>query len=237
MELAGVLFALTTVQPHFFLLLYALLIIWGITKRKWNFVIWFISGIIILSVIGIFFIPDWVLSYLRILWHFEANFSTTTPGRLLLGLLPGLGKQLGWFFTALMALICGVEWLAVRGKEPRWLFWTACITLVASQWIGLPVDPGEYFILMVPAILIISISAQRTEKSGFSPIGILLVIFFTTPWLIAWRAGLPSELVEPGWVQYFLPPLILLIGLYWIRWWAIRPQRLYIEELRNNETV
>jgi hypothetical protein len=31
-------------------------------------------------------------------------------------------------------------------------------------------------------------------------------------------------------------PLVLLIGLYWVRWWAVKPRRLLIEELRLSET-
>ena len=237
LELGGLLFALTSVQPQYFLLLYALLLVWGFSRRKWNFIVWFLAGILILSIVGLFVIPDWVISYLRVVWHFEENFTFVTPGTLFRELLPGLGRQLGWLFTLFMGLICGAEWFIVRGKEVRWLFWTVCLTLVASQWIGLPVTPSEFFVLMIPVILIVSTSTQRAGKPGVLIIGLLLVILLLVPWWIALGAGLPMSLVRPGWGQFFLMPLTLIVGLYWTRWWAIRPQRLYIEELRSNETV
>jgi len=33
-------------------------------------------------------------------------------------------------------------------------------------------------------------------------------------------------------ILFFPLPLFLLIGLYWVRWWAIRPSRLLVEALR-----
>ena len=30
-------------------------------------------------------------------------------------------------------------------------------------------------------------------------------------------------------------PLILLFSLYWVRWWAVKPKRLLIEEMRLGE--
>jgi hypothetical protein len=32
-------------------------------------------------------------------------------------------------------------------------------------------------------------------------------------------------------------PLFLIITMYWVRWWAIRPQRLYVEALREGEAA
>jgi hypothetical protein len=42
---------------------------------------------------------------------------------------------------------------------------------------------------------------------------------------------------QPGMqLNLLLPlPLILFIGLYWVRWWAIKPKQLLIEEMRLGE--
>jgi hypothetical protein len=30
--------------------------------------------------------------------------------------------------------------------------------------------------------------------------------------------------------------LVLLVGLYWVRWWAVKPRSLLMEELRFGES-
>jgi hypothetical protein len=234
-ELAGILFALTTVQPHFFLPLYALLIIWGLSKRKWNFVVWFLFGIVSLTIIGMFVLPDWPISYLRVWFRSGLGTTLATPGGLLFDYLPGFGRQLGWGLTIAMLLVCLAEWRNVRGKDFRWFFWTACLTLVASQWVGLPVNPSTAYILNIPVLLIVSIWAQRTDKTGLKLIEASLIVLLLLPWGIDLRAGVPVALTNHDPSHYFVLPFILLIGVFWVRWWAIRPSRLFIEELRSSE--
>jgi hypothetical protein len=37
-------------------------------------------------------------------------------------------------------------------------------------------------------------------------------------------------------VMFFPLPLFLLIGLYWVRWWAIKPPKLLLEDLQEFES-
>jgi hypothetical protein len=34
-------------------------------------------------------------------------------------------------------------------------------------------------------------------------------------------------------ILIFALPFLLLVGLYWIRWWAIRPPRTWFETIEN----
>ncbi len=36
-------------------------------------------------------------------------------------------------------------------------------------------------------------------------------------------------------IMFFPLPLFLLLGLYWVRWWAIQPRKLWVERLRERE--
>ena len=233
-ELAGILLALTSVLPHYYFLIYILAIIWGISVKKWGYVIWFLAGICILTVIGIFVVPGWVLDYARVLWKFDTYFPLWTAGEILTNWLPGIGKQLGWGLTLLMGAYLLVEWFTVRGKDIQWYFWTVCLTITVSQFIGIAVNPAEQFILAVPVILILSIWGQRTGKTGQRIIIASVIGLITLPWYLAQRIGLDQVYVRPGASLMFLLPLITLVGVFWIRWWAVRPIHLYIEELRGN---
>ena len=232
-ELAGIFLAFTTIQPQYFLLIYILAVIWGISSRKWGYIIWFLAGIFILTVVGVFVIPGWILDYIRVLLNNNVNSLTWTPGEVLLSWLPGIGKQLGWAFTFSMIVILLFEWFAVRKKEIRWYYWTVCLTIAASQLIGLAGNLSGQFILTIPILLILSIWVERAHHG--QRIMILAVIFFLAiEWLISQRAGF-NQALKPAASLYFLLPLVTLAGIFWVRWWAIRPGRLYIEELRKNE--
>jgi hypothetical protein len=236
-ELAGILLAFTTILLQYFVLIYILLIIWAISTRKWNFIAWFLASIFILSILGMFVVPDWVMNYLQLLWNYKENFSLWTISGLLVEQLPGIGRQMGWLFLVLMLVISGIEWIIVRRKEFRRLYWTVCLSIVTSQWLGLPLRPSEFFILVIPLILIVSVLAQRAGKVKQSAIAGSLITLLVVPWLVAFGQNLPKGLVSPGLSHFFFLPPVLLIGLYWVRWWAIRPQRLFVEELRSSETT
>jgi len=232
-ELAGFLLALTSILPHYFFLVYLLAILWGISVRRWSFILWFFASIFILSIIGTFIIPGWLVDYARILWGFNQNFTLWSPGEILTNWLPGIGTQVGWGLTLLTGVYLLVEWVAVRGKDVQWYFWTTCMTIAASQIVGIPVNPAEQFILVVPFLLILSVWVQRTAKLGKRIMIISVIGLIAIPWYIAIREGLIQVFIRPGASLFFLLPLVTLVGIFWVRWWAIRPLYLYIEELRS----
>lgn len=234
-ELAGILFALTTIQAHILWLVYLFVIFWAVTSRRWSVLIWFVAGVGILSVLGAFIVPDWLLSYIRTLWRFEDSFILESIGQILRAQLPGFGRQLAWILSGLMGILLIVEWVQARRKGIRWFYWTICLTIVATVWVGVPVHPAMFFLLSLPLLLVLSVWVQRTGRIGHRVVGVSLLTFLVGSWGFAFQAGLPRGFNEPSAAHYFFLPLILGIGLYWTRWWAIRPQRLFIEELRSSE--
>jgi hypothetical protein len=37
--------------------------------------------------------------------------------------------------------------------------------------------------------------------------------------------------------MFFPLPIFMLVGLYWVRWWAIKPAKTLIEALRASEDL
>jgi hypothetical protein len=62
-----------------------------------------------------------------------------------------------------------------------------------------------------------------------------MALLFILPWVVYLNisnAGATPELLS----RLLLPlPIFLVVGLYWIRWWALKPQRLYAQMLRDHE--
>ncbi len=109
--------------------------------------------------------------------------------------------------------------------------WTACLTLTASQWVGIQTDPGNFIILMPALVLVFSIWEERWRRAGH--IFALMTMLFL--FLGIWALFLAT--VEYGYQPQqspvmFLPlPAFLLLTLYWVRWWALRVPQVWIDLL------
>ena len=234
-EMAGVFLALAAVQPQMVILPLIFTLIWSISKKRTVLVLWFLITLILLSVIGLFLVPGWIVHYLRLLYNFSANFPPGSPGAFLASTSPGLGKQLGWLASGISALILLIEWFVALRKDFRWFLWTICLTMVISQWIGIPSIPANFIELIIPLLLICALLSERWPRGGpwvAVPISLLV---FVWEWALY---NLDVTGVQPAMqLNLIFPfPAVLLFGLYWVRWWAVKPRRLLIEELRLSET-
>ena len=86
-------------------------------------------------------------------------------------------------------------------------------------------------VLVIPLALIFAIIHDRWHRIGNWLTFLLMLFVFGVPWAINYflldRLGDMSQEI----IFLFLP-LFTLIGLYWIRWWAIRPPRI-LSDLAN----
>jgi len=234
-ELAGVLLAFSTIKPHLVVIVIGFVLLWTLSQRRWRTLFWFIVVLAMLSALAALFIADWPLQNLREIMRYSSYNPPGTLGSAMAYWMPGIGRQIGWVVTGLLVLlVLGEWWLALR-KEFRWFLWTACLTLTASQWIGIQTDPGNFIILYIAVVLIFSVWEERAGRAGRPVVLILMALLFFGPWVLFLRTVSYAEQPIQSPIMFFPLPLFLLIGLYWVRWWAIRPARLLIEDFRDYE--
>jgi len=234
-EMGGVFLALATVQPQLVILPLIFILIWSISKKRTVLVLWFFITLILFTVIGLFLVPDWIIQYARILYNFSANFPPGSPGVFFTSTSPGLGKQIGWLVSGISVLFLIIEWLLALRKEFRWFLWTVCLTMVISQWIGIPTIPANFIELIIPLTLICAMLSEHWPRGGSwvaVPISILIFVWEWVLFYLDLNGDQPAMQLN----LIFPLPAVLLIGLYWVRWWAIKPRRLLIEELHLSET-
>lgn len=228
-ELAGVILAFTTIKPQVVLIPVVFLLLWGIFNKKWKIIFWFGATLFLLIGFSSLLIPDWILQNLReVLRYPEYN----PPGNIssaLAALMPASGKRVGLAISIIIGLVLVIEWIISIRSEFYGFYWTFCLTLVVSLWIGLQTDPGN-FIVAFPAIpLIFSTLIRRWKTTGQWISYLLMVILGVGIWVIFITTI--DYLYQP--IQnpiMFLPlPLILLFLLYWIRWWAIGMPKLWLQ--------
>jgi hypothetical protein len=229
-EIAGILLGLAFIQPQMVILPVILILIWAASNRRRIIILWFFVTLIFLSVIASFLVPDWTVQYIRLLYNFKNNFPPGSPIVLFTNQWPGLGRQLGWLVGVILVAILVYEWWVVLRKEFRWCLWTVCLTIVISQWIGIPTIPAQFILMLLPLILVAGMLAERWPRGGNWAAVLLSIILFVWEWGLVYMDFIGG--VKFAYLNLMIPlPLILFIGLYWVRWWAIKPRRLRVEEM------
>ena len=231
-EIGGLCLALATIQPRAVLLVILFILFWSLSKRLWTVAFWFLAGVTILIILGLFFIPDWPIQYFRTIFNYKDYFPINTPVTIFSASLPGMGRQLGWGLSLLMIIVLIIEWLAARKKDFTWFLWTVSLTIVAGQWVGIPAKLIDLVLLILPMVLILATLDRRFLKYGKWMAVISLVTFLAGLWGIYYLTYQNISAPKQDRLFLLVIPAVMLVGLYWVRWWAIRPYRGLIEELR-----
>lgn len=208
-----------------------LVVLWVISHSRWRVFLGMFMALFVLIVVSFFVEAGWALPWLRAIlasthWHY--GFS---PASILARVWPEYGYQAGLGISALLWLVLIVEWLAARRSDFRRLYWTACLTLAASPLLGWRGEIQNLAVLLLPQILILSIVRERW-RAGYWLSATLLVLVCFLPWAVLLGGFVPAAYQQP--LVFLFPPLFCVVGIYWIRWWALRPARTWLERTATN---
>lgn len=222
-ELAGICLALITIKPQVVFAFIIFLVFWSLANRRYKVIFWFLGSLIALIILGLFILPSWPMEFIREVFRYPGYNPPGTPATALAEILPGIGRQLGIILSVVSAIILLIEWVIGRYSREDKFIWVASITLVMGQWLNIQTDPGNFLIMFPAIILIFRIIEDRWRNSGQWIILLFLGILFFIPWIIFVRTidfGY-QPLQNP--IMFFPVPLILIIGLFWVRWWVKNP--------------
>lgn len=234
-EFAGVLFAFTSIKPQLAVLFLAYIFFWGVNRKKWNLVGWMTGTVFLLAAASSLLLPDWILQNLREVVRYPGYNPPGTLGAALTEWFPAIGPRLTIGIAVIFGGFLLLEWWMARRAEYRGFVWTACLTLVISQWIGIQTDPGNFIILLPALVLVFSIWEERWPRGG--RVLTLVSMLLLTIGIWALFVGTVEQSYQA--IQsplMFLPlPGFLLITLYWVRWWAVRPPKVWYDLLYQQE--
>lgn len=235
-ELAGFLLAFSTIEPLMILLLVVFVLLWAVFHRRWKVIVWFFGSLLLLVVISLFIYPGWLIEYIRALNYLLQQDYLTTPGSVFSSWWPGIGSKIGWILTLIMSLVLCLEWWsAAKRKDTDGLFWTACLTLTIGQLIGIKTSPTYFIILLIPMVLIFSTLEKRWNQQGRIMIILIAIIFGIVPWLLFSGNVIHGLSLNQYPALLFPLPVFMVVTLYWVRWWAIRAPKLYVDSLKELE--
>jgi hypothetical protein len=229
-EIAGVFLALSTLDLPLTLLAVTLVLIWVISQGGWPLIFWATATIFIASGIGLIFLPSWPVDYFLSMLRYvdfrvgQSILETTTRW------WPGIGLQIGWGVMILSTILLIVEWWLVWGKNERRLTWTLALTLAVSIWIGFETTFDQVFFLLFSLIVIFAAWNRRWKKPGMIFTLSILILLLPGSWWSAVYFAQTGLGEAPNPILMIAFPLIVIVALYWIRWWYLRPEYLILSE-------
>ena len=221
-EAAGLLLAVTTLEIKYIFLGIVLLVIYLLANRRYKVVWYLFGGLVILYGFSFLLLPDWMAGYIQQLTLSIAHDPLNSFSLVLQNYWGELGVRISIAITILTALFILVEWLFIRRASFKNFLWIFFMTLVISQWLGLPAEATNFIILYPGLLFSLKLITERWQNKGEVIVLIIGSSLYLATWIIFFISGDKNKLyIEPG-LFFIILPMVELVLLYWSRWWVIR---------------
>jgi hypothetical protein len=230
-ELAGALLVFTLFAWEIGLF-FVLFLLWKtIHDRRWRILAGFGMTLLVLLVVSLLIYPGWIFPFLTATFAMlRASFGTTS-GAIFERISPAYGIRAAQAVTVLLLLLLLYEWAATRGADVRRFIWAASLTLAVTPLIGFRIELTN-LVVLVPGLALILAAIANRWRTGYWQATLLLVIVFLLPWGWFVRWYWQQDRRAYDYLLLFLP-LFTAVGLYWTRWWFVRPPRTWLDHVRS----
>jgi hypothetical protein len=218
---AGFLLALSVAKPQMAFLVAPFTVLWAASHRRWSVVVSSLGFLALLLGVSFLLIPDWPILWLRQLADYPTYTDIGSPISVLASIVPPARSWIDRILTALLLLYLLWEWSQALGKGERPFLWAAQLTLVITNLVALRTATTN-FVAMLPALcLIFAVWSERWGRGSHLPVVLIIVALLAGLWALF--LSTVEGNVESA-AMYLPLPVILLLGLWWARWWARRDQ-------------
>lgn len=217
--LAGVLLGLSIAKPQMPVLLIPFVLLWAARSRRWMIVTVTLGTIAALVIGTALLLPGWPMLWLQQLMEYPSYTELGPPVSILTSVLPRGSAVAALVLGGLALLYLFWEWSQAMGRSDRWFQWTAAMTIVVTNLIAIRTATTNYVVMLPALCLIFSVWTDRWGKAGRAlAFGVLLTLFLGL-WLL-FSSTVAGNVESP--IMYLPFPSLVLIGLWWTRWWAVR---------------
>lgn len=233
-ELAGALLFLVAYQWEVSALFFLFILVFVFANRRWRVLGGFGMSLVVLLAISFLVYPDWALPYVRGAltdWYRSANL---TFGHVMSLWFPDARVSIGSWTAILLGIVLFLEWLGSVDAHFRRIVWTACLSLAITPLMGFAIFPSNHAVLLPSLILIVMLVWERWRRRRVLYVLLILLVSFAVPfWLYArLMAGYPKLYSD---LLAVLPPVAAIVGLYWMRWWAVRSPRIWFDQIEDRK--
>jgi hypothetical protein len=220
-ELAGGLLIILVSSARFTGVL-AFFIFWWIFYTHRLKVLWgFLMGLAVLLGLAFLFLPGWFLPYLSgLLAHFTYNPGFSSTG-IFTSWSPVVGQRLGWVLAGILLLVLFFEWGNTLAKDFKAFLWMVCLTVSVTPLLGIPMVPKEYIILLIPLMLFLTLLSERQRWLKRWGVPVIVILLPVSQWFLTLALVAANAYVVLTNILILSLPVLLVTGLYWMRWWYV----------------
>jgi hypothetical protein len=216
---AGLLLALTVAKPQMAFLLAPFVVLWAASRRRW-WVVGSSVGFLALLVGGsLLLLPNWPVLWLRQLVDYPSYTDIGSPVSILASAVPAAEPWIGRGLTALLLLYLLWEWGQARGQGDRPFLWVAQLTVVITNLVAFRTATTNFVVLLPALCLIFAVWSERWGRRSHLAVVLALAVLMVSLWALFLTTVEGN--VESA-AMYLPMPILLLLGLWWARWWARR---------------
>jgi hypothetical protein len=219
--MAGFLATCAMIVFQFGVLVVIYLNIWAIKTKRKSFIRSFWAGLLFETAISVILSPMWLRG-----WIASILQDLTDLGRYasLLSHLTGIrypdNLWLNLILHLVMLLILLTSVSSFKVKDEEGFAWIISMIMLVTSMVAFPIMPGVQLFCLPALIMVVSTWMMRWERHGKTFFWTAMVALFIIPWIFTLFSGL--EVIY--YLQGLLYALIAIVGLWWIRWWMIRPR-------------
>lgn len=216
--LGGVLLALSSVKPQMPFLLIAWVLLWAIRSRRWLVAASLTGGLVVMYGGATLLLPEWPILWARQLVEYPRYTSIGSPISIVFSGL-ARGETVTLIVTAAAVAYLVSEWIRGESREEARFQWTSDLTLVVTNLIAFRTATTNYVVLLPALCLIFRVLDERWGRWGRAVILTAIGALAIGLWVLFLQTVTGNE---ENAAMYLPLPFLVLIGLWWVRWWVAR---------------
>jgi Gpi18-like mannosyltransferase len=225
---AGILLALSTAKPQMAFLILPFVLLWGISQRRTKLVLSLIVSLAVIMIVTLALRPGWPMELFWQILDYPSYTTTISPLAIIAGAAPTINTPLNLLLHGLALVYLIGEWILAWRKEYRWFLWVAFLTLVITNMVAYRTATTNYMMLLPVLFLIFRVVYERWRGVGLAVVLVFMLTLGAGLWLLFFQTVAGNQ-EHP--IMYIPLPFLCLVGLWWVRWWAVKPPRTLYEEL------
>jgi hypothetical protein len=164
---AGILLAFATIKPQVVIFPIIWIILWCLFQRRYAVLVYFGTALAVLVGVCMVFVPNWIVLNLREILDYPAYTEPGNPAAIFGLWFGGAGRIAGWILS--LVLLAGMVWLWFRnrGGDYRNFLILMGVTISTAPLIGIPFDPGNEYLLLIPFAIGLSAWKESSQKNIF----------------------------------------------------------------------
>ena len=226
----GLLVSVSLVKPQMSIFFVLYVLIWAISVRRREILLGVLSGIIIQFGVTLALLPDWPIQWIRQVLDYPSYTNTGSPLSVIANAMPGIRQPVILFLNTVFIVYLAIEWFNSWKKNVNQFIWTAMLTLVITNMVAFRTATTNYLSFMPVLFYIFAVWEKRWGGIGRFFVTFSLIVLAVGLWIL-FLFTVQGNLEQP--IMYLPLPFICLLGLWWVRWYSIKPPRLMIDDLSD----